>query len=176
MHLKYKDENELSTHEELHSISDFFGTILSAVDVEHPVSNQFGNSLLIPGQSRKFVIFEDMYEFYLGINQTPEVWKCVTKEGSYQINHQEEVELLGNWQEAKDILFREHPKILQIIQEYAHFRSLAKLTSLGIYRLHSDGTPRKRKKYKLLQFSLRVYSKLNINNKNLIKKIIRLFT
>jgi hypothetical protein len=173
MHLKSKDEDEFTTHDELHSISDFFGTILKVAGIDHPVSNQFGNSLLIPGHSRRFVIFEDMYEWYLGISQTPEIWKCITNDGTYQINCQQEEEMTGNWQEAKEYLYQEHPKIDSIIREYIYFNSLTSRPNLNTHRFHSDGSARIVDNN--LKILVKIYSRLNNPFKKVLKKIIRVF-
>jgi hypothetical protein len=170
MHLKYKDEDDFTTHNELHSISDFFGTILNAAGIENSVSNQFGNSLFIPGQSRRFVIFEDMYEWYLGISQTPEIWKCITNDGSYQINYQQEEELTGNWQVAKEYLYQEHPKIQSIIREYIHFSSLTSRPNLNTHRFHSDGSSRIVDNN--LKILVKIYSRLNKPFKKVLKKFL----
>lgn len=143
MHIKYKEDRKFKTNDSLHSIADVFDTMLDIIECENERKSKFGNVSFLLNYGREHIVFEEMYGWYIGANQLPEVWACMTPSGFYQVDKLEDDLLFGEYEDAKNILYLEYPAIVQYISDYNYFSNLTK-KSLNDRITFSNGSIRHR--------------------------------
>lgn len=172
MQIKYKKKFELfSVNHDLHSITDLYDTVFELLDSDSNRINPHGNVSFLSNQARKYIIFEEMFEWYLGANQIPEVWACLTPEGYYQIDRNLFELKRGDFTSSKEILFYHYPEIDNYLKDYSHFDNLRSSNNLNSRSTFSNGVRRlKPLKYRLIDY----FVKFIIPNKlkSLIKKYL----
>lgn len=142
MHIKKRNDNEFKTNDKLHSIADIYDTILDITGFESERKSKFGNVSFFSSHGRDHIIFEEMYGFYLGSNQVPELWACKTPYGFYQVDSSKNEIIVGDFEGARQILFSDYPAIYQYIEENDYFSKLLK-TSFSLRRnTFSNGSKR----------------------------------
>lgn len=153
MHIKTKNDKETILNSDLHSITDFYDTLFDYLGIENFRNGDFGNVSFLSNFSRKSVIFEEMFEWYLGANQLPKVWACLIQDGYYQIDSDFHEVTKGDYASAKLELFNNYSNVVRYLDEYKHFNGLKSSFNLDKKSIYTDGSKRRKPiKYRIINW------------------------